>query len=173
MTLCLTLNKTLLLHHFLQILVPLLKKTTFFTFNNYSRQVYKLSDLEANTCNDIPFLDQHVITPIFPAKVKRKLEILKGSQFISVQSLSHLRLFEIPWTTAPQASLSITNFCSLLKLMSIESVMPSNHLIFCCPLLLMSSIFPRVRVFSNGSALHIRWPKYCSFHFSISPSDLL
>ena len=146
MTLCLTLNKTLLLHHFLQILVPLLKKTTFFTFNNYSRQVYKLSDLEANTCNDIPFLDQHVITPIFPAKVKRKLEILKGSQFISVQSLSHLRLFEIPWTTAPQASLSITNSQSFLKLMSIKSLMPSNHLILCHSLLL-PSIFPNISVF--------------------------
>ena len=165
---CLTLNKTLLLHHFLQILVPLLKKTTFFTFNNYSRQVYKLSDLEANTCNDIPFLDQHVITPIFPAKVKRKLEILKGSQFISVQSLSHLRLFETPWNEACQASLPITNSRSLLKLMSIELVMPSSHLILCHPFLLLPSIFPNIRIFSKESIPHIIWPKYCSFSFSIT-----
>ena len=75
-----------------------------------------------------------------------------------------------PWTAACQASLSITNSQSLLKLMSIESVMPSNHLILCCPLLLLSSIFPSIRVFSNESALCIRWPKYWSFSFSIRPS---
>ena len=78
-------------------------------------------------------------------------------------------LFAAPWIAARQASLSITNSRSLLKLMSIESVMPSNHLIFCCPLLLLPSIFPNIRVFSNESALHIRWPKYWSF--SISPSN--
>ena len=89
----------------------------------------------------------------------------------SVQSLSHIRLFATPWTAAHQASLSITNSQSLLKLMSIESVMPSNHLIFCCPLLLLPSIFPSTRVFSNESVLHIRWPKYWSFSFSISPSN--
>ena len=89
----------------------------------------------------------------------------------SVQSLSRVRLFETPWTTACQAFLSITNSRSLLKLMSIESVMPSNHLIVCCPLLLLSSIFPSIRVFSNESALHIRWPKYWSFSFNISPSS--
>ena len=76
-----------------------------------------------------------------------------------------------PWTTARQASVSITNFRSLLKLMSIESVMPSNHLILCCPLLLLPLIFPSVRVFSNESALCIRWPKYWSFSFNISPSN--
>ena len=76
-----------------------------------------------------------------------------------------------PWTTARQASLSITNSWSLLKLMSIESVMPSNHLILCRPLLLLPSIFPSIKVFSNESALHIRWPKYYSFSFSISPSN--
>ena len=75
----------------------------------------------------------------------------------------------IPWTAARQASLSITNSRSLLKLMSIESVMPSNHLILCCPLLLLPSVFPSIRVFSNGSVLHTRWPKYWSFSFSISP----
>ena len=76
-----------------------------------------------------------------------------------------------PWTAAHQASLSITNFWSLLKLMSIELVTPSNHLILCCPLLLLPSIFPNIRVFSNESVLHIRWPKYCNFSFNISPFD--
>ena len=89
----------------------------------------------------------------------------------TVQSLSHVRLFATPWTAACQASLSITNSWSLLKLMFIKSVMPSNHLILCRPLLLPPSIFPRIRVFSNESALHIRWPKYWSFRFSISPSN--
>ena len=81
------------------------------------------------------------------------------------------QLFATPWTAAHQASLSITNSWSLLKLMSIESVMPSNHLIFCCPLLLPPSIFPSIRVFSSESVLHIWWPKYWSFSFSISPSN--
>ena len=89
--------------------------------------------------------------------------------FSSVQSLSHVRLFATPWNAAGQASLSITNSQSLLKLMSIESGMPSNHLILCCTLL-VPSIFPSIRVFSNESVLHIRWPKYWSFSFSISPS---
>ena len=88
--------------------------------------------------------------------------------FSSVQSLSHVRLFVTPWTAAHQASLSITNFRSLLKLMSIESVMPSNHLILCIPLLLPPSVFSSIRVLSIESALHIRWPKYWSFSFSIS-----
>ena len=88
---------------------------------------------------------------------------------ISVQSLSSIRLFATPSTAACQASLSITNSQSLLKLMSIESVMPSNHLILCRPLLLLPSIFPSIRVFSNELALRIRWPKYWSFSFSISP----
>ena len=92
-------------------------------------------------------------------------------QFSSVQSLSRLRLFVTPQTAARQASLSITNSQSLPKLMSIESVMPSNHLILCCPLLLLHSIFPNIRVFSNESALCIRWPKYWSFSFNISPSN--
>ena len=88
----------------------------------------------------------------------------------SVQSLSHVRLFVTPWTAACQASLSITNSWSLLKLMSIESVMTSNHLIL-CRRLLPPSIFPSIKVFSNKSALHIRWPKYWSFSFNISPSN--
>ena len=86
----------------------------------------------------------------------------------AVQSLSGVRLFATPWTAAHQASLSFTISRSLLKLMSIESVMPSNHLIFCHPLLLLPSIFPSIRGFSNESALHIRWPKYWSFSFSPS-----
>ena len=92
-------------------------------------------------------------------------------QFSSVQSLNHVQLFATPWTIARQASLSITNSQNLLKLMSIESVMPSNHLILCCPLLLLPSISPSIRVFSNESVLRIRWPKYWSFSFSISPSN--
>ena len=91
--------------------------------------------------------------------------------FSSVQSLSHVRLFVTPCTAACQASLSITNFQSLLKLTSIESVMPSNHLILCRSLLLLLSIIPSIRVFSNESVLRIRWPKYWSFSFSISPSN--
>ena len=90
-------------------------------------------------------------------------------QFRSVQSFSRVRLFAT-WTAAHQASLSTTNSWSLLKLMSIELVMPSNHLILCHPLLLLPSIFPNIRVFSSESDLHIRWPKYWSFSFSISPS---
>jgi len=92
-------------------------------------------------------------------------------QTSSVQLLSCVQLFVTPWTAPFQASLSITNFQSLLKLMSIELVMPSNHLILCHPLLLPASIFPSIRVFSNESVLHIRWPKYWSFSFSISPSN--
>ena len=92
-------------------------------------------------------------------------------QFSSVQLLSRVRLFATPWTAACQASLSITNSRSLPKPMSIESVMPPNHLILCRPLLLLPSIFPSIRVFSNESALCIRWPKYWSFSFNISPSN--
>ena len=92
-------------------------------------------------------------------------------QFSSVQSLSRVRLFAAQWPAACQASLSITNSQSLLRLMSIESVMPSKHLILCRPLLLLPSIFLSIRVFSNESVLHIRWPKYWSFSFSISPSN--
>ena len=91
--------------------------------------------------------------------------------FSSVQLLSRVRLFATPWITARQASLSITNSQSSLKLMSIESVMPSSHLILCCPLLLLPPIPPSIRVFSNASALHMRWPKYWSFSFSIRPSN--
>ena len=92
-------------------------------------------------------------------------------QFSSVELLSHVRLFATPWTAACQASLSITNSRNLLKLMSLELVMPSNHLILCHHLLLLPSIFPSIRVFSNKSVLHIRWPKYWRFSFNISPSN--
>ena len=92
-------------------------------------------------------------------------------QFSSVQLLSHFRLFVTPWTAALQASLSITNSKRLLNLMSIESVMSSNHLILCCHLLLPPSIFPSIRLFSNWSVLHNRWPKYWSFSFSINLSN--
>ena len=92
-------------------------------------------------------------------------------QFSSVQSLSHVRLFVTPWTAARQASLSITNSQSSIKLMSIESVMPSSHLILCRPLLLLLPIPPSIRIFSNESTLRMRWPKYWSFNFNISPSN--
>ena len=92
-------------------------------------------------------------------------------QFSSVQSLSHVQFFAAPWTVARQASLSIPNSQSLPKFMSIQSVIPSNHLTLCCPLLLPTSIFPSIRVFSKESALRIRWPKYWSFSLNISPSN--
>ena len=97
------------------------------------------------------------------------LAFLKNLEFSLVQSLSRVQLFETPWTTACLASLSITNSWSLLKFTSIESVLPSKHLILCCPLLLLPSVFPSIRVFSNESVLCIRWLKYWSF--SISPSN--
>ena len=107
------------------------------------------------------YLHSHVYCSIF--------RVAKIVQFSS--ALSCVRLFVTPWTTARQASLSITKSQSLPKLMSIESVMPSNHLILCRPLLRLPSIFPSIRVFSHESGLHIRWPKYWSFSFNISPSS--
>ena len=92
-------------------------------------------------------------------------------QFSSVQSLSHVPFFATPWIAARQASLFITISWSSLRLMSIESVMPSSHLILCCPLFLLPSIPPSIRVFSNESTLHMKWPKYWSFSFSIIPSE--
>ena len=102
------------------------------------------------------------------AKITEKCSLF---QFSSVQLLSHVHLFVTPWTVEHQASLSITSLQSLHKLMSIESVMPYNHLILCRPLLLLPSIFPSMKVFSNESALCIRWPKYWSFSFNTSPSN--
>ena len=103
-------------------------------------------------------------------KVGAEAAATPDSQLSSVQSLSRVRLFVTPWTAAHQASVSIINFRSLPKLMSIESVMPSSHLILCRPLLRLPSIFPSIRVFSNESVLFIRWPKYWSFSFNISAS---
>ena len=103
--------------------------------------------------------------------VKPQKESAIGIHISSVQSLSCVRLFATPWTAARQASLPITNSWSLLKLMYIESVMPSNNLILCCPLLLPPSVFPSIRVFSNESVLRFRWSKYWSFSFRISPSN--
>ena len=107
------------------------------------------------------------MTALVTAVIFLKREEVK---FTSVQSLSHVQLFATPWTATHQASLSITNSQSLLRLMSIETVMPFNHLILCHPFLL-PSIFPSIRVLSNESGLCIRWPKYWSFSFSISPSN--
>ena len=100
-----------------------------------------------------------------------KQKCLRWDLFSSVQSLSHVQLFATPWTAAQQASLSINNSWNLLKLMSIESVMPSNHLILCHPILLLLSVFLSIRVFSSESVLHIRCPMSWSFSFSISPSN--
>ena len=116
-----------------------------------------------------------VIMSLFFCAVFRKydwsLDYLASVQFSSLQSLSCVRLFATPWTAAHQASLSITNSQTLPKLISIELVMPFNHLILCCLLLLPPSIFPSIRVVSNESVLCIRWPKYWSFSFNISPSN--
>ena len=103
--------------------------------------------------------------------VLKRMNLRPWCQFSSVQLFSHVWLFVTPWTAVCQASLSITSSQSLHKLMSIESVMPSNHLILCHPLLLLPSIFPRIRVFSNELVLHIRWPKFWSFSSNISPSN--
>ena len=104
-------------------------------------------------------------------QVKSCRRLYEEVQFSSVQSLSCVQFSETPWTAASQASLYITNSWSLPKLLPIESVMPSSHLILCRPLLLLPSISPQIRVFSNESALHTRWPKYWSFSFNISPSN--
>ena len=111
-------------------------------------------------------ISQTVIKPASPALQVNSLPLNH-----SVQSLSHVWLFATPWTTARQAFLSITNSQSSPKHMSIESVVPSNHFILCHPHLFLPSIFPNIRVFSNESAVHIRWPKYWSFSFNISPSN--
>ena len=120
-------------------------------------------------CNPMDY----TVHGIFQARILERLAFPLSSEtcMTSVQSLSRVQLFETPWTVAHQASLSITNSGSLFRLTSIESVMPSNHLIFCHPFLFLLSVFPSIRVFSNESVLHIRWPKYWSFSFSISPSN--
>ena len=141
------------------------------TVHRFSKSWTRLKRLSKH-----PYLSTHHLSLCPPQKRssshrahKFPTGILKamGGGFSSVQSLSCVRLFATPWMAACQASLSITNFWSLLKLMPIELVMPSNHLILCCPLLLPPSIVPSIRVFSNESVLWIRWPKYWSFSFSI------
>ena len=109
--------------------------------------------------------------PLAPPGKSKNVDTEVKHSISSVQSLSHVRLFVTPWTAARQASLSIINSRSMLKLISIESVMPSNHLILCHPLLLLPSIFHSIRVFSDESAVHIRWQKFWNSSFSISPSN--
>ena len=111
------------------------------------------------------------LTGIQPFKKNFNCQSVTKSFVVVAELLSHVRVFVTPWTAARQASLSLTDSRSLLKLMSIELVMPSNHLILCRPLLLPPSIFPSIRVFSNELAFHIRWPKYWSFSFGISLSN--
>ena len=108
---------------------------------------------------------------VYPSAVLGVQRISLHMNFFSVQSLSRVQFFATPWTSARWASLSITNSWSLLKLVSIKSVMPSNHLILCHPLLLLPSIFLSIRIFSDESVLHIKWPKYWNFSFSISLSN--
>ena len=129
-------------------------------------QSFRESKKMCLTFNQINFLVDHLLKG-------KTIQILVSvsTQFSSVQLLSRVQFFATLWTAAQQASLSITNSRSSLKLMSIESVMPSNHLILCGPLLLLPSIRPSIRVFSIESVLHIRWPKYWSFSFNISPSN--
>ena len=116
------------------------------------------------------YLAIFIFKVVFSLYCLTHLGVPVSTEFSSVQSLSHVQLFATPWIAACQASLSITNSRSSLKLTSIESVMPSSHLILCCPLLLLPPIPPSIRVFSNESILPMRWPKYWSFSFSIIPS---
>ena len=119
----------------------------------------------------IPWKRVRQPTPVFLPGESHEQFSTQQAYISSIQSLSRVRLFVTPWTAAHQASLSITNSRSLPKSMSIESVMPSNHLILSHPLLLLPSIFPSIRVFNNDLSLHIKWPKYWRFNFNISPSS--
>ena len=147
--------------------------------NTCKRCIFSIIELESYLgSKSVYYLSLFCIIMKLKHKVFKKyvpiikiLLLLLIVQFSSVQSLSRVQLFATPWTAAPQASLSITNSRSLLKLMSIKSVMPSSHLILCHPLLLLPPIPPTIRVFSNESTLLMRWPKYWSFSFSISPSN--
>ena len=112
------------------------------------------------------------VAGLLPAKKLVLVINCKTKHTISVESLSHVRLFATPWTAARQASLSITNSRSLLRLMSIKLVMPSSHFIPCCPLLQLPSIFPSIQVYSNESVLHLKWPKYWSFSIGLSSEYL-
>ena len=123
---------------------------------------WSCKDYICKTGTVLLFKNKNTLPPKTNKQTKRQIS--------SIQLLSRVQLFAAPWTAAHQATLFITDSCSLLKLMSIELVMPSNHLILCCALLLLPSIFPSIRVFSNESVLRIRWPKYWSFSFNISSS---
>ena len=127
----------------------------------------------SDICHPRPNINQtsSASPPIFLSELIVTTRLIVCNTFSSVQFLSHVRHFVTPWTAACQASLSITNSQSLLKLVSIKSLMPSNHLILCYLLLLLSSIFPGNRVFPNEAVLCIRWPKYWSFNFNIGPSN--
>ena len=116
-------------------------------------------------------VNKHFLKTSLGCDALQETHAFSPHQFISVQSLSHVWLFATPWTAAHQGSVSISNYRSLLKLMPIKPVMPSNHIILCNTLFLLLLVFPRIRVFSNESVLCIRWPKYCSFSFSNSPSN--
>ena len=153
------------------IIIPPLENFLFNLFKLKMHRKNKTFD-SLSAGSRVRYYMRGVSIPILISTVTSWLTLFVDNlQFSSVQSLSHVWLFATTWTAARQASLSITNSWSLLKLMSIESVMPSNHLILCCPLLLLPSIFPSKRVFSNESVLCITWPKYWSFSFSISPSN--
>ena len=140
------------------------------------QKINKEADEKPDICKSVPLRDTGALgwhrksTKTVPAFWGPWKDLQLALWLSSVQSLSRVQLFATPWTAACQASLFIANSRSLPKLISIESVMPSNHLIFCHPLLLLSSIFPSIRIFSNESVLRIRWPKDWSFSFSISPS---
>ena len=154
-------------------IVPLLKWKTFSSVQLFATpwtiQPIEFSRPEYWSGWPFPSLGDLPNTGIKPSSPASQVESLLT--FSSVQSRSQVQLFVTPWIAACQASLSITNSRSSLRLMSMESVMPFSHLILCHPLLLLPSIFPSVRVFSNESVLHIRWPKYWSFSFSINPSN--
>ena len=144
------------------------------SFNQYKTQNIPLFQSGAMKVSFISFLSparQWGCLHFYTSLGTYLLWWLLQAQFSSVHSLSHVQLFATPWTAAHQASLSITNSWSFLKLMSIKSVMPSNHLILCHPLLFLTSIFPSIRVYLNELVLPIRWPKYWSFGFSISTSN--
>ena len=136
---------------------------------DWDRLIGSGGGVRAHKCGALATLG--FLTPWWSQSFKKKYSRRTQPMFSSVQFSHSVQLFATPWISAHQASLSITNSQSLLKLMSIESVMPSNHLILCHPRLLPPSIFPSIRIFSNESVLCIRWPKYCSFSFRISPSN--
>ena len=134
-------------------------------------RILKLSPFLVSCYNSHFFHDAVNLHTIMPSGCPDPFSSLPQTHITSVQLFSHVRLFATPQITARQASLSITNSQSSLKLMSIDSVMPSSHLILCCPLLLLPPIPPSIRVFSNESTLCMRWPEYWSVSFSISPSN--